>query len=224
MKKITKQMITVMSGIAMAVVVLGGITATMYMTTKIEQDERSNLLLRSEIVASLLDRTALLALRATSSDMTTPQYAKLKTNLEQVNKTNGDTRFVYIIRQIDQKQFFLVDAETTTSPYFSPSGQAYTDATELDIKNYNLGIPYTKGPYTDTWGTWFTAYAPVRDSSGTVIATLGMDIEAAKVLLRISIVQTGTILIFSLLFLSVFVIILLARERSEWSELPTDKS
>ncbi len=212
-----KHTITILGILILTSVVVFGYFATDYMTTKVEQDERSNLLLRAQIVADLLDRDDLAKIHGTSTDMVTPEYARLKSRLIDVHIHNTDTRFVYIIKQENGKQYFTVDAEDPASPDFSPSGQEYTDATSEDKINYEQKVAYTKGPYIDAWGHWFTAYAPILGSDGMVYGNVGMDIQADKVLLRIEIVRDATIMIFSLIFLSVFVIILLSRERIEWS-------
>ncbi|MEN9852103.1 MAG: hypothetical protein RI996_46 [Candidatus Parcubacteria bacterium] len=208
-----KHTITIIGIIVLSSIVVLGYIATEYMTRKVEQDERSSLLLRSQIVAELLNRDALLKLHGSSTDMTLPEYKTLKTNLESVIRINEDARFVYIIKQENNQQFFVVDAEDMKSPDFSPSGQEYLDATEEDKQNYIQGIAFTKGPYVDAWGNWFTAYAPIVTPDGKILGNVGMDIAAEKVLLRIEIVRIATIMIFSLIFLSAFVIVLLSRER-----------
>ncbi|MGA7932157.1 MAG: HAMP domain-containing sensor histidine kinase, partial [Kovacikia sp.] len=43
-------------------------------------------------------------------------------------------------------------------------------------------IAETPDIYTDKWGTWLSAFAPLQDSKGKVVAILGVDIEANYVL------------------------------------------
>jgi hypothetical protein len=111
---------------------------------------------------------------------------------------NGDT------------QFFYVDSEDPSSPDYSHPGQVYPDADELDILNHKKGIAYTKGPYTDSWGSWFSATAPILSKDGTVLAMVGMDIKSEDVLLRIAIVKKATMIIGGLVFLSLLLLILFA--------------
>lgn len=35
--------------------------------------------------------------------------------------------------------------------------------------------------YTDRWGTWMSAFAPLRDESGAIVAVLGLDISAQEI-------------------------------------------
>jgi signal transduction histidine kinase len=43
-------------------------------------------------------------------------------------------------------------------------------------------IVETREIYTDKWGTWLSAFAPLKDTRGNVVAILGIDIEADYVL------------------------------------------
>jgi PAS domain-containing protein len=41
------------------------------------------------------------------------------------------------------------------------------------------GIPFTEGPWADTWGEWVTGCAPIiNPATGHIIAVLGIDINA----------------------------------------------
>jgi sensor histidine kinase regulating citrate/malate metabolism len=196
----------------LAGVVVSGYFATNYMAEKIETDERSNLLLRAQTVASIIDTQSLATLKGTSTDSSLLEHSKLKQALEKVHAVNKDTRFVYILGQRDNSQFFYVDAEPAVSKDYSAPGEIYTDALASDKQNYIEKIAYTKGPYTDAWGNWFSAFAPITESDGTMLGQLVMDIDSEKLLLRITIVKQATIIIFTLIFLSVLVVGFLVRD------------
>jgi len=42
-----------------------------------------------------------------------------------------------------------------------------------------------KEPYTDAWGTFYSAYAPFKDSRGKFVGTLGMDLELVTLKARL---------------------------------------
>jgi signal transduction histidine kinase len=65
--------------------------------------------------------------------------------------------------------------------------------------------------YTDKWGTWLSAFAPLKDTSGKVVAILGVDIQADYVLkvqqeirdkVLVSFVSTYAVLFFLVYLLS----------------------
>lgn len=196
----------------LTVVFIFGVYGTIYITKKIERDERKNLLLRADTIASLIDRDSILKLKGDESDIESDYYKVLKQQMTTVHDINVDTRFVYLMGLKDSKQFFFVDSENSSSKDYSPPGQVYPDSQEKDIYNHRYGIAYTKGPYVDQWGKWFSAYAPVFGSNKEVIALVGMDIDAEKLLLRIAIVRNTAIFLFGLIFASLLSVFLLTKE------------
>jgi hypothetical protein len=185
----------------------------MYITEKIKQDEINGLMLRSGTLALTLNREDIMQLTGTIEDLQNPSYIAIKNTLEKVQKLNKDTRFTYILGLRDEKQFFQVDAEPINSPDFSPPGQIYIDVLPSDIENHKKGISYTKGPYTDQWGTWFSAFAPIIDDNQRVIGMVGMDIDAEKFLLRTSIVTYATASILGLIVVCISLIAVLLNRR-----------
>jgi hypothetical protein len=59
-------------------------------------------------------------------------------------------------------------------------GEVYPEVDE-ELNRAFLGEEvFDAEPYTDRWGTWVSAYAPMKDDSGRVYAVLGVDYEAMK--------------------------------------------
>ncbi len=201
-----------MAGILLLIVVVLGIWSTWYLGKKVELDERNGLLLRTQTIAAMIEQSDLKALSGTEADLENPSYQRIKTIMERVHTINKDTRFVYIMGLRDDQQFFYVDSENPNSEGYSYPGQPYPDAEASDIENHARGIAYTNGPYTDAWGRWFSAYAPVVDENGVVLGLVGMDIEAKNLLLRITIVREATAIIAGLVFLCALTLILFGKK------------
>lgn len=73
----------------------------------------------------------------------------------------------------------MVDSEPESSEDYSPPGQEYTEADEPTFKAINNGNDIITEPSTDRWGTWISAYIPIRhEVSGKTIAVYGMDFDA----------------------------------------------
>ncbi|NEQ98518.1 MAG: hypothetical protein F6K30_17660, partial [Cyanothece sp. SIO2G6] len=49
------------------------------------------------------------------------------------------------------------------------------------IVKYQHKIVEFPGIYEDKWGTWLSAFAPLEDRNGKVVAVLGLDLEADHV-------------------------------------------
>lgn len=51
----------------------------------------------------------------------------------------------------------------------------------IAARRVQLGEPFESDIYADKWGTWISAFAPLRNERGDVVAVLGLDIEASYV-------------------------------------------
>jgi len=208
---------TILGILLLVSIAFAGIFATKYVGSKMKQDERSNLLLRTDMIALMLDRGYVQSLNGDETDLENPDYQILKKQLSQIRKLNSDTRFIYLMGLNEEgQQFFHVDSEPADSEDYSGPGDLYLEATDYDLLNHQAGIAYTDGPYTDSWGTWFSAYAPVLDADRNVLALVGVDIAAKRMLLRVNIVMQAMVLIFSLLFLSTLLFIIEWRKSSRY--------
>lgn len=88
-------------------------------------------------------------------------------------------RFVYLVAPREQGLTFLADAESPSSPDYSPPGQLYGEAPQQFRVALSASTPAVHGPYRDRWGEWFTAMVPVRTTpGGPALAVLGVDVKA----------------------------------------------
>ncbi|MCW6036429.1 hypothetical protein K4A83_09120 [Spirulina subsalsa FACHB-351] len=66
--------------------------------------------------------------------------------------------------------------------------------------------------YTDQWGSWLSAYTPLKDSQGNVIGLLGADIEANHVFEVQRAIRQRVIVAFGLTYGSLFVLVYFASD------------
>lgn len=79
----------------------------------------------------------------------------------------------------DREIFYLVDLEARYNPFQSTKFLDRDTANSWDYTTLKSGIIQQRTtPYTDKWGTWVSAYAPLKTSAGKVVAGIGIDIEA----------------------------------------------
>ncbi|HVW66630.1 MAG TPA: hypothetical protein VHA78_02770 [Candidatus Peribacteraceae bacterium] len=133
------------------------------------------------------------------SDVHTPAYVQSVQKLKLIRSQNKDVKYAYIMRPTGVKDIFefVADADSL-DPYAkkdlngdgivddadatSYPGEAYDTQGDGTFQIAMTGIPSADPhSYTDQWGTFISGGAPIRDSSGTVIAVLGIDIYANKV-------------------------------------------
>jgi PAS domain S-box-containing protein len=141
--------------------------------------EREALLTQARIAAASLDPSSVSRVSGTPEELESEHYGSLKKILSRVRDSRGDLRFVYLMRLQEESLIFLVDAEPSDSPDFSPPGQVYEEADPALYEIFSTGKAVVSGPFVDRWGTWVSGFAPLHDGSGEVIAVVGIDIEAA---------------------------------------------
>lgn len=186
--------------------------SNMYIKKQIIEDEKYGLMVRVGTVAKLIDPKEVESLKGSEEDLKSPTYINLKKKLTEAQKFNTDTKFFYIMGLKDGKQFFYVDSEDPSSKDYSYPGQEYKEADALDLANHKNGTSYTKGPYKDSWGNWFSAYAPITDDQKNVVGMVGIDSSVEKVLLKIKIAKEAVAMIGLLLYLSIILVAIFARK------------
>lgn len=126
--------------------------------------------------AAMLDGDSLKGLQA--SDKDTEAYQNAYHTLERFkssnNGTSGELAFIYLCRCVGEKQY-----EFTIDPSEDPAtfGEALEWTEALESANNGVSA-FDKAPYTDRWGTFYSAYSPVFDSNKEVVMIVGIDVWA----------------------------------------------
>ncbi len=126
-----------------------------------------------------------LSLTGTPADANTAAYAAVKDRLRRLRAAGGGVRFVYLFRSVAEpgRVVFLADSEPEGSPDLSLPGYDYPEALTSPGLQEALRThrATTEGPLRDSFGEWFTAYAPVGDAPlpGGPRLLLGVDVESS---------------------------------------------
>ena len=84
--------------------------------------------------ALAVNRVHLESLSATSADLESPHYRRLKEQFQVIRRTMPNTRFLYLICKVGGRIIFQVDSEKPGSPDESPPGQVYSEADPAFLK------------------------------------------------------------------------------------------
>jgi len=114
-----------------------------------------------------------------------PAYLAFIAHMEKLRNASTDVKYLYTNILKDGKVYFVAngspqndndkdgkpdEAPQLMDPY-PDAGKALRDALRLQKPEVD------REPYTDVWGTFYSAYAPFKDSKGRFVGTLGMDLE-----------------------------------------------
>jgi len=114
-----------------------------------------------------------------------PAYLAFIKHMEKLRTASTDVRYLYTNILKDGKVYFIAngspqnDNDKDGKPDEAPAlMDPYPDAGKALREALRLQKPAVdQEPYTDVWGTFYSAYAPFKDSSGRFVGTLGMDLE-----------------------------------------------
>ena len=110
-------------------------------------------------------------------------YTRLAENLRSIQKNSSDIHFVYTARKNEQGEVaFVCDAEASAEER-SHLGEVYSEASPLMLQAANgLQEAVVEDQfYRDQWGTFLSAYAPIRTADGKLDGILGLDIAVDSV-------------------------------------------
>ena len=124
-----------------------------------------------------------------------PAYIDLTRRLEKLRKASTDIRYLYT-NVIDKSGnvYFVVNGSPQNDnnkdgrPDDAPQlMDPYPDAGQALLKSLTERKPTVDSePYTDAWGTFYSAYAPFYDAKGSFVGTLGMDLELVALKARLA--------------------------------------
>lgn len=124
---------------------------------------------------------------------TTTAYTNAIAPLERMRVAAGDVRFIYTCVMKSNRVHFVLDptppgdADRDGVDDKSHVMQIYDEASEQLVAALRTGQPGAdREPYTDSWGTFISGYAPFRDDRGQVIGLVGVDLDARAYVQRLA--------------------------------------
>ena len=164
-----------------AVLLAIGIVFAKWTAARQDRWMREDLIYQARLFVQTLNRENLQALEGSRNDATKPEYRRLKDQLMAAQQIDPDWQWIYLMgRTTNRTVFFQVDSEPYDAPDPSPPGQPYEEASEILQGVFDQVKSTTEGPVPDRWGTWVSAFVPVKDyRTGELLSVLGIDIEAS---------------------------------------------
>jgi serine phosphatase RsbU (regulator of sigma subunit) len=145
------------------------------MRKQVVQDMQREIGAIASTAALQLDGDLLKTIR-TSADANSAAFATLQSNLTKIRDANGlkfEQIYTFYRDGADQVRFGVM---THPKPFV---GDAYPLRPAM-LPVFEKGVANVTDLYEDAHGSWISAYAPVRDSSGAVVALLEVDKPAEQ--------------------------------------------
>ena len=166
----------IISGFSILTSVALGTILTTVSVAKMKDVVSKKALELSNTAASMLDGDALKDI--TINDVNTEAYISAYETLEKFKISNegtsGELAFIYACRSIGNNEFeFVIDPSDDPAEF----GEALEWTEALESANNGVSA-FDKEPYTDRWGSFYSAYSPVFDSNHDVVMIVGIDVWA----------------------------------------------
>ncbi|MBU1054242.1 MAG: PAS domain S-box protein [Proteobacteria bacterium] len=157
-----------------------GITAMWWVAYSTDKNMRQELLIHARITANAINIEHIDSLSGSESDLGTPAYERIKSQLESMRNAVSKCRFLYLMgRRSDGVVFFYVDSLPVDSKDYAPPGLVYKEVSDSYLHYFNTKQEAVAGPVTDRWGKLVTALIPLTDPhTNNLVAVLGMDVDA----------------------------------------------
>lgn len=174
-----------------AFVIVGGVATVTIFRLSLDQysnDVKSELVATARLMAISIDGEQHEKLQKTE-DMEGSVYRKLVGTLARCQRQAQDIHYVYTLRRIPDGSYVFVLDPTTPGDH-DGDGQddksylldPYPEVTSWAKQVYETGIATAEPTlYSDRWGTFWSAYAPIVDSQGKTVAVLGVDRDASQI-------------------------------------------
>ncbi len=143
----------------------------------------------------------------TIASVNDPLYEKFRLQNLEILKSDPDFVFVYTMRMDSDGIYFVVDGNELDADGFSAYGDRYFEPSPLLLENFtSMTSPIVEAEvYTDEFGSFLSAYAPIVSSDGRQVGVVGVDITADAIIReqRENVTQSSAIF-FAMLVLGIF--------------------
>lgn len=136
----------------------------------------------AELTALQMDAQAIESLTE-PNQTSTPEFISQTQKLEDIIQNSEQITHISVLKTIGPQYHFVVDASTlgqdgSKSQLLDPAEEIPTDLIRAVT---NKKATSSIIPHTDRWGTWYSAFAPIINSAGEVVAVVNVDASSDSV-------------------------------------------
>lgn len=158
-----------------------GWTATDWRGRALDSRMREDVLRHCMGIAAAMAPEEVKALSFNPEDLDRPEFLRIREHMTAYGGLLENVRGIYSLAVRNGKMVFGPENYDRDDPMASPPGTVYREPGSENWEAFRTGLPCTIGPYTDEYGTFVSALAPVLDPySGDVLMLVGIDVSADR--------------------------------------------
>lgn len=144
-------------------------------------------------------------------DEGSPNHLELVSLFNHMRANSEDVTNYYVMKKDGQTISFLLDDVYPNPTDTAAINEIYYEPDQVLVDKWGE-VSVSEEFYSDKWGTFLSAYAPLVDDSGKVAAILGADMRADKVITRQNFIGNTVYIIIGLsVFLAGIIILLFSK-------------
>ena len=175
--KLSTAIILFISAFTILISAILGTVLTLHSVDKMKKMVSSKAIEFAVTAAALLDGDSLKGIQASDigSEAYNAAYNTLKAFVNSNEETSGELAYVYLCRHISGDEYeFTIDPSSDPAEF----GESLEKTAALESAANGVA-KFDSESYTDRWGTFYSAYAPVFDSTKTEVTMIvGIDVWA----------------------------------------------
>lgn len=176
MKRFFKQYFALIIG-SVAIIMIAGVWAFFTyndLKTAVENDLTDLV----QLVSAAVSSENLAALSYTESDIGDPKYQEIYAQFISVGQAMGrHIKGIYVIKILGGEARFVVDSALPDDPYHSEPGTVYEQVPQAVFDVSRDGIRRFVGPYTDEYGSYYSAFTAISLEAEGSTLIMGADVE-----------------------------------------------
>lgn len=143
-----------------------------------------------------------------------PRYQKLMDQLQLIHSIEPRAwPYIYVKAEGERRITYIADlwarydpSKATPFMFTKSSKRSYNGLNELTLR---LDDKNQFSPYSDSWGSWISAYQPVKNPSGELVGAIGIDFEANYVQEVQNAIRDRVLVAFVLTYAALFLLVFL---------------
>lgn len=168
-------------------IVLAGLASGLFAAITSHLQQREYLAGRAQTISDTLPVSTIKQLKGDLSDLSSPDYQRVKQALQQVGNSNTDISRIQLFVIRNNTVQVSADAKTPDAPGYVSPGFNFTEASEVLREPFKTNAPSYDNFLSDYAGKWIAAYTPVYDvQNDKTIAVIGIFREAKTYYLEIA--------------------------------------
>lgn len=117
--------------------------------------------------------------------------------------------YTFVATGTGKKVLWIGDVFRITEPSRATKYKEEYDASKTQLYNGLTRLTVNMKPYQDQWGSWISAYEPLRDHTGRVVGGLGIDFSLSYLQQVQQQIRTTMLKVFVLAYAALFLLVLL---------------